>query len=79
MSQAGASGIVRNGQVIVGKPLDLPDGSEVEITPREVPSVSPGTAGPLTAEILAELAAFWRREKTWDEAERRIRELQARS
>jgi hypothetical protein len=74
-----ARGIVKDGQVVFDQRLDFPDGTVVTVTPCDVGEphhVRP--PAPLTGEVLAELAAFWRREKTWEEAEQRIRELQAR-
>jgi hypothetical protein len=79
MQGASTRGIVKDGQVVLDEPLDLPDGTPVMVA--ECESAMPAHVGrpvQLTGEVLAELAAFWRREKTWAEAEQRIRELQAR-
>lgn len=79
MAALSVHGVVKSGQVVLAAPLALPDGTVVTVA--ECEGTDPhhvGTSVQLTPAVLAELAAFWRREKTWEETEQRIRELQAR-
>ena len=72
-------GVVKNGQVVLDAPLDLPDGTILAVT-RYDPADDPRPQGPtlkLTDEELAELTAFITRKKDkalWPEFEARLKE-----
>jgi hypothetical protein len=78
MTRLWVQGVVKNGQVVLASPLDLPDGTVVTVTDYD-PDDDPRPRQPtvqLTEEVLRELVAVWRKEKDWTAAEARIRELQ---
>jgi hypothetical protein len=72
-------GVVKNGQVVLDPPLDLPDGTILTVT-RYDPDDDPRPQGPklhLTAEEFAEFTEFFTRKKDyalWPEFEARIKE-----
>jgi hypothetical protein len=62
-------GVVKNGQVVLDPPLDLPDGTVLTVT-RYDPDDDPRPQGPkinMTDEEFAELSAFLTGKKSWDE------------
>ena len=79
MAVLSVRGVVKSGQVVLASPLDLPDGTVVTVAECESAGAHLVASVQLTPAVLAELAAYWRREKTWEETEQRIRELQARA
>lgn len=76
-------GVVRNGQVVLTQPLDLPDGTVVTVTeydPDEDPRPIPPTLC-LNDEEFRELTAFLSGQKDkslWPEFEARLRERHGR-
>ncbi len=60
-------GVVKDGQVVLEKPLDLPDGTVVTVMDYD-PDDDPRPVGPqirLTDEEFAELTAFFTKKKDW--------------
>jgi hypothetical protein len=72
-------GVVKNGQVVLDPPLDLPDGTILTVT-RYDPDDDPRPQGPkinMTEEEIAEVHAFFCGQKDkalWPEFEARIKE-----
>ena len=62
-------GVVKGGQVVLEKPLDLPDGTVVTVMDYD-PDDDPRPIGPklhLTPEEYAELDAFFAKKRDWSE------------
>ncbi len=80
MGKVWLQGVVRNGQVVLDAPLDLPDGAAIIVTDCYEVEDDPRTKEPklkLTDEEFAELTLFLTRKKDkalWPEFEARLKE-----
>lgn len=52
-------GLVRSGQVVLEAPLELPDGTAVELTVPESAVAAAPTKPPISPELIALIAGMW--------------------